>query len=121
MCRGCRGVGEDKFRGLLPWAWSALRGRNLSRLRCKLYFQARKVIEHHSLWVFWPIIYGLGLLYFAGGVSALAGREGPMRWLLILFMGPRAIPSWGAGENAVDKAKGPKLSDHALARAASSL
>lgn len=38
-------------------------------------------------WVVWPTFYGFGLLFFVGGVSALAGRNWLMRWLLILFMG----------------------------------
>ncbi|HYY98566.1 MAG TPA: RDD family protein [Pyrinomonadaceae bacterium] len=44
-------------------------------------------------WVVWPILYGLGLLFFAGGVSALAGRNWLLRWLLVAFGGLRGGPA----------------------------
>jgi uncharacterized RDD family membrane protein YckC len=46
-------------------------------------------------WYVWPLIYGFGLLFFAGGVSALAGRNWLMRWLLVLFMGLQDFPLFG--------------------------
>ena len=46
-------------------------------------------------WLFWPAVYGLGLLFLAGGVSAAFGRLWLMRFFMIAMAGrvaPRRKP-----------------------------
>lgn len=44
-------------------------------------------------WLFWPVVYGLGLLFFAGGVSAFCGRPWLLRFFLTMLAGGRSTRS----------------------------
>lgn len=57
-----------------------------------------QVLRHRArvdTWLFWPAVYGLGLFFLAGGVSAMFGRVWLLRLLMLATVGrvaPRRRP-----------------------------